>query len=172
MKKNILLFIISIFTLTSYAQDCGFKYNHSEEESNKKFAWFLKKLPKQKLVISNDKNDIPIHVLKQLKCVSGGFDIANPDEKYQSGCSGDDDEPSRHLRLLAKNKNYLVMSYNTYSLGIASYHLWIKYDKNGITDIWYTSISGGLVVDSKFDFRNYYKLISNEVKKQNQMIEK
>ncbi|MFK7748065.1 MAG: hypothetical protein AB8B65_06730 [Kordia sp.] len=170
MKKNILLFIVSIITLTSYAQDCGFKNDHSEEESNKKLAWFVKELPEQKLVISNDKNDIPTHVLKQLKCASGGFDIANPDEKYQSDCSGEDDKPSRHLKLLAKNKEYLVMSYNTYNLGISSYHIWIKYNKSGITDIWYTSTMGGMVVDSKFDILNYYKSISNQEKARTRLI--
>jgi hypothetical protein len=157
MKKYIVLILVSLTTLASYAQNCGFDSDTSTKESNKKMEWFVKKLMKQKLVITNEKNDIPIPVLKQLNCYTNGFDIANPDEKHQNGCGSDDDIPAFHLRLLAKNKDYLVISYNTYNLGISSHHIWIKYNKNGITDFWSASTGGGLVVDSKFDIYNYYK---------------
>lgn len=170
MKKNILLFIICLTTLTTFAQDCGFDSSNSEKESNKKMDWFVKELPKQKMVVTNDKNNIPKQVLKQLKCYLNGFDIANPDEEHQSGCGSDGKTPSRHLTLLAKNKNYIVISYNTYNLGIASYHIWIRYNKDGITDFWSTSIGGGLIVDSKFDILNYYTHISSRVKELNKFL--
>lgn len=170
MKKYILLILISLTTLISFAQNCGFENSSSTKESNKKMDWFVKELSKQEMTVTNDKNDIPKQVLKQLKCHLDGFVIANPNEKHQNGCSSDGKTPSRHLTLLAKNKNYIVISYNTYNLGIASYHIWIRYNKDGITNFWSTSIGGDLIVDSKFNILNYYTHISSRVKELNKFL--
>ncbi len=144
-------------TLSSYSQECGFDSNESITKSNKKMEWFVKRLTKQKLTITNDKNDIPILVKKQLDCFTNGFEIANPDENHQSDCTSEEGIPSRHLIILAKNDIYLVLNYNTYNLGISGHNIWIKYDKNGITEFWAGSSIGGLVVDSKFDLDKYFR---------------
>ena len=170
MKKYHLILLTIFLTLNSYSQECGFDNNESFSKSNKKMEWFVKKLTKQKLTITNDKNDIPYKVKKQLDCITNGFDIANPEEKHQSGCIVEEGIPSRRLNILAKNDNYLILNYNTYSVGISGNNIWIKYDDNGITDFWKGSTMGGLIIDSKFDLNKYIIHTELQVKKINTIL--
>ncbi|OAD90702.1 hypothetical protein A7A78_05530 [Aequorivita soesokkakensis] len=155
MKQKILSLLILFITTTTFSQDCGFKNITDPAESNQKLNWFVKNLSKEELKISNNKNDIPLLVKKQLDCFFNGFDIANSDEPYQDDCSTIDGLPSKHLIFLAKNSDFLVMSYNKYSVGVSSYSIWIKYNKNGITDFWSNSMLGGLSEKSKKSMKEY-----------------
>ncbi len=170
MKKSHLILLTVFLSFNVYSQECGFDSNESILESNKKMEWFVKELTKKKLTITNDKNDIPPKVKKQLDCLNNGFSIANPKENYQSGCIVEKEVPSRHLNLLAKNDNYIVLIYNTYSAGISGNSIWIKYDDNGITDYWKGSTIGGLIIDSKFDLNKYIVETEKHVKKMNAIL--
>mgnify|MGYP003132229684 FL=1 len=150
-----LLFTFLAFSYTLYAQECGFDENEKLDKSEKKLDWFVKKLKKQGLVITNDKNDIPLKVKEQLDCYTNGFDLANPGEKYQGGCIVEEDVPSRELPLLAKTKEYLIISYNTYALGSSGHDIWIKYDETGITDFWSGSNMARFLLASRFELIKY-----------------
>lgn len=171
MTKYLLLLLIVFSTINSYSQVCGFDSNDSITKSKKKMEWFVKNLAKQKLTITNDKNDIPVLVKEQLDCYTNGFDIVNPDENYQNGCSVEEGVPSLHLKILAKNDNYLVLNYNTYNLGISGHNIWIKYDENGITEFWTGSTMGGLIVDSKFDLNKYIVKVESQIKTINKYLQ-
>jgi hypothetical protein len=169
MKKYTTLFFL-LFIVTVVAQDCGFEYNTSQEATNTKMDWFEAEFAKQKLVVSNDKNDIPTQVLQQLQCHLNGFDIANPDEKHQDDCAAEEGLPSLHLSLLAKNENYLVFTYNTYSSGSSSHHIWLQYDTKGIINYWSASTIGILIIDENFNLQKYAKNVSTQVKNLNAIL--
>jgi hypothetical protein len=169
MSKYIIIVFFIFSTLNSYSQECGFDTNDSIIKSEKKMEWFVNKLTNQKLTITNDKNDIPVLVQKQLDCFTNGFDIANPNENYQSGCDAEEGVPSRHLNILAKNENYIMLNYTTYNLGVSGHNIWIKYNKNGITEFWTGSTMGGLIVDSNFDLNKYIAQTELHVKKMNEI---
>lgn len=153
--------IFTIFFLPSFgfSQDCGFQVEEDESKLNIIFQKFTENLANEDLVITQDKNSIPKQVKTQLDCLTNGFDIANPNDEYQDGCSDEKEFPTRHLTFLAKSENYLLISYNTYNLGISSYNLWIKYDHDGIIDFWSNAMLGELNSKHLNDTKSYIELI-------------
>jgi hypothetical protein len=125
--------------------------------------WFVSEFAKQELVVSNEKSTIPKQVLQQLKCFYKGFHIANPDEKHQEDCNATAGLPALHISLLAKNENYLVLMYHTYSLGSSSRHIWIHFDTTGIIDYWSASTMGIFMIEEDFTLQKYCNAVSKQV---------
>ena len=88
-----------------------------------------------KFYVTNKKEEIPEQVLGQLKCLTEGFSIANPGEKYQDSdiIELSENLPGRGLIFLAKSKNNLIM---VYGVTHGSRFVFINFDETTIKDFW------------------------------------
>ncbi|NHM03668.1 hypothetical protein [Flavobacterium celericrescens] len=139
MKKIFIILLILNSVLLFGQKDCGFKIDEEKILKNENLDFFLNKLKKEKFDITNRKEDIPMHVFKQLECLNDEFTIANPNEDYQSSDIIDLDKklPERGLIFYAKSKSTLVLYYSiSIGPGITSKILFIEYNAEKITDFW------------------------------------
>ena len=143
---KILKFIILIlFSLNSFSQkNCPYKIDENKILENRNLDGFLNNFQSEKFVVFNDKNSIPKQVQKQLDCITKKFDIANPKEEYQKGCVIERKFPSRGLIFLAKSDDILVLTYGTGGIGSSTHFLFIKYNSEGIIDLW-TGVGMGII---------------------------
>jgi|APLak6261670063_1056076.scaffolds.fasta_scaffold00128_3 hypothetical protein len=135
MKKIFLALIISSSLFIYGQKDCGFKVDENRILKNENLDFFLDKMKKDKFNVTNKKEEIPEQVLEQLKCLTEGFSIANPGEKYQDSdiIESSENLPGRGLIFLAKSKNNLIM---VYGVTHGSRFVFINFDETTIKDFW------------------------------------
>ncbi|SEP63542.1 hypothetical protein [Flavobacterium urocaniciphilum] len=134
--KRIILIIIFLNSILIYGQtDCGFKIDEQKILKNENLDFFLDKMKTEKFKVTNKKEKIPKQVLKQLKCLTRGFTIANPGEEYQDSDIIDTNKilPGRRLIFLAKSKHNLIM---VYEVSQGARIVFINFDKTTIKDFW------------------------------------
>ncbi len=136
MKKYItIIFFSTIFY--SYSQDnCTFKPDYSKILSNKNLDKFVAILQENRLTVYDNKKEIPSFIKTQLDCLAKGFSIANKNQKYQSNCISSNDLPKRQLIYMAKNNNFLVITYLMGGFAVSNHILFVEFKNGKILDLW------------------------------------
>jgi hypothetical protein len=136
-SKFFFMFILFVNTGSISAQKkCDFIINYSRIFSNENLEKFVVKLKNEDFIILKDKKEIPYFIQKELDCITGGFSIANPKEKFQSNCIANSDLPKRKLLFLSKSKNILVMTYLIGGFAVSTKILFIEFENEKILDLW------------------------------------
>jgi hypothetical protein len=139
--KNTLLIIFCIIIIikSGYGQtNCAYPIDSAKIIQNLNLDDFLHALKSDSFKVTNNKKDIPKFIKKQLDCyTTNNFDIANPDQPYQStDVIIERGLPRRKLTFLAKSSNVLVLCYNIGGIGVSSHLILIRFNNHKIIDLW------------------------------------
>ena len=145
MRKVKFSIILLFLTISIFAQkNCQYQIDENKILENRNLDFFLTKIKNDKFATINNIKAIPTKVKHELDCITGKFSIANPNQKYQVGCIRERGVPNRQLIFLAKSADVLIMSYATGGIGSSTHFLFIKYNSQGIIDLW-TGIGMGII---------------------------
>ncbi len=146
-----ILFLALAFTTSIKVfgqRKCAFQIDTAKILSNRNLDKLLLEFQSGTFKTTNNKNDIPRFIKRQLNCLTHGFLIANPGKPYEATdvFTGNifNKLPSRQLVFLAKSDNMLVMTYLKGGRGLSRHLLFIKFNGKKITDFWSGSCLNGM----------------------------
>jgi len=149
-----------------YAQkNCPFRIDTSRILNNRNLNTFLHLFKTDSFVVKNKKKYIPHFIKKELKCLAGGFGIANPGRPYNAGDVIVRNLPMRQLVFLARSKNVFVMQYKRGGYASTNNLVFILHNGKQIVDLWKGSLN--VVADCKsMKELSYYMDLSKQLKLQ------
>jgi len=150
------LLIASAITNKSFCQkNCSYTIDTAKILANKNLDSFLIKFEKDFFKITNNKNDIPKFIKRDLDCLANDFSLANPGEPFQQTDVIFQKLPWRQLVFLAKSKDLIVLSYLKGGWGLSQHLVFIKFKNEAIIDFWSGYCSQG--IKTKDQITDYIK---------------
>ena len=167
---NYFLFSILFFapSILFSQNNCGIIEIENEHESYALFVSMINEVNTQTFNVTNNLNDIPQKVKEQLDCFFNDLDMANYKEDFNGSCTVEKRLHSRGLTYLALNENYLLISYS--SSGGSGYHMWFKYNENGVLKSWFCGSLGRVPTNKKLEFEKYLKMVEHNARMYTEVI--
>jgi len=147
IKILIFAFCTTLTLNVSGQRNCAYKIDTASILTNRNLDNFLAALETDSFVVTNNKKDIPRFIKKQLRCMTNGFSIANPGQRFQATEVVEwriKPLPRRQLVFLAKSHNMLVMTYYKGGFGKSGHVVFIKFQGKKISDLWTGNALNGM----------------------------
>jgi hypothetical protein len=141
---------------------CRFAINEQRILANANLDTFLHLFKTDSFVIRNKKKYIPRFIKKELKCLAGGFRIANPGKTFNGGDVIQWNLPNRQLVFLARSQNVFVIQYRKGGFASSDHLVFILHNGKQIVDLWKGLFLVAVDLQSVKELNQYMSYITND----------